>query len=305
MVPRPIGQPRPVSRRCAAHRRQSRRCDPQRRDTRRCHPRPDPRDWRARIKYEDRLPDFIDPEDGLRAPTNEAFGLRAGVTTLEEARRFTAGRGFICKDTSVRALMADYRDKKVAELEKAKAAGGADGLSGASMLWRASKHERSPNVRLTCEKIRLSTLGDRDRPEETIGRLLLIFDSPTLPLRHVTIQRLYADDAHAAARAAFIAADEAMRATFGEPTITRSEPPAEGEMFPNVTPIRRDWHFVDLHVKVSALRLKNGVTVYEEIGVPHPVRPDAPVWKADAANAPAAPAPGAPAAAAPTAPTAP
>ncbi|MCB9529434.1 MAG: hypothetical protein H6701_13800 [Myxococcales bacterium] len=244
--------------------------------------RPDPLDWRARIKYEDRLPAFIDPPEGQRAPTHDAFGLAVGAATLDDVKRWTTERGLICKDTSVRALMADYRDQKVAEMEKAKAAGGADGTSGASWLWRASKHERSPNVRFTCEKVRLSAIGDRTRPEESVGRLLLIFDSPDHPLRHVTIQRTYPDDAHAAARADFIAADEAMRARFGEPTITRAEPPAEGAEFPNVTPIRRDWHFADLHAKVSALRLKNGVTVYEEIGVPFPVRPDAPVKPAAA-----------------------
>lgn len=236
----------------------------------------DPKEWRAHVELTDELPAFTDPPDGPRAPSNDAFGLTIGVTTFEAAQAFVRDRGLICADTSVRAMMANARDKKAAEIAKARAEGDADGMSGASWLWRSTKHERSPHVRLTCEKVRLAVLGDRERPEDTVGRLLLMFDSPDLPLRHVTIQRLYADDAHAAARQAFIDADAAMRAKYGEPHLTRRDPPAAGEMFESVTPVRRDWKFADLHAKVSALRLGSGVTIYEEIGVPGPIRPDAP-----------------------------
>lgn len=236
----------------------------------------DPTDWRSHVAHVDALPAFTEPPDGPRAPSSDAFGLVVGVTTLREAEAFVRDRGLICADTSVRAMMASARDEKAAQIAEARAHGAADGLSGASWLWRSTAHERSPHVRLTCPRVRLALLGDRARPQDTVGRLLLMFDSPDHPLRHVTIQRLYADDAHAAARRAFIDADAAMRATFGEPHIARRDPPAEGEVFAKVTPVRRDWTFADLRVKVSALRLDRGVTIYEEIGVPYPIRPDAP-----------------------------
>lgn len=239
----------------------------------------DPKDWRSHVEYTDVLPEYTEPADGPRAPSNDAFGLKIGVTTLEQAQAFVRERGLICADTSVRKMMETMRDNKAAEIAKARAEGDADGMSGASWLWRSTKHERSPHVRLTCEKVRLAVLGDRERPQDTVGRLLLMFDSPQLPLRHVTIQRLYGDDAHADARQAFIDADAAMRAKYGDPHLTRRDPPAEGEMFEKVSPVRRDWKFADLHAKVSALRLGSGVTVYEEIGVPPPIRPDAPARK--------------------------
>lgn len=246
----------------------------------------DPKDWRTHVHHEDTLPAFTDPPEGARAPSNDAFGLRVGETTFEQAEAFVRARGFICADTSVRALMEKARDKKAAEIAQARAEGDADGMSGASWLWRSTRHERNPHVRLTCEKVRLAVIGDRARPEDTVGRLLLMFDSAALPLRHVTIQRLYGDDAQAAARQAFIDAEAAMRARFGAPSQTRHAPPAAGEAFPNVTPIHREWNFADLQAKVSALRLANGVTLYEEIGVPLPVRADAAARGEAAAKAP-------------------
>lgn len=238
-----------------------------------------PLDWRARIEYEDKLPAFTEPAEGPRTPTAEAFGLRVGQTTLEAARQFVAQRGMTCKDTSARALMAAYRDKKVAELEEAKARGEADGTSGASWLWRATKHENNPGVRLACEKVRLSLIGDRPRPEETIGRLLLIFDSPKHPLRHITIQRSYPADTPEPARAALIASEAAMIERLGPPSVTRLPVPAEGQPFAKMASVRRLWTFGDLEAKVSAFRYDQSITVYEEIGVPWPVRADAPTRK--------------------------
>ncbi len=236
----------------------------------------DPLDWRARFDYEDVLPEYIEPDDAPRAPVKSAFGFSPGQQSLAEVERWITQRKLICKDTSVRAMMADYRDKKVAEIRKAQAEGNADGASGASWLYRSTKHEKNPQVRLVCEKVRMSIIGDRERDDLGPGRLMFIFDSEDQPLRRIILQRRYADDAHAAARKTFTEAEAAMRAALGEPAVARGTLPAEGEEFVRNRSIRREWAFADIGAKVSALRLKNGVTIYEEFGVPSPVRPDAP-----------------------------
>ncbi len=239
-------------------------------------PAADPLDWRARFEYEDRLPEFVEPEAGPRAPTNAVFGLEIGKSSLDEVTAWTKKRGFICGDTSVRALMARYRDKKVAEIEAAKAAGDADGASGASWLYRSSDREKNPQVRLTCERVELARIGDRERPEGVMGRLLFIFDSAKLPLRRVVVQRRHTEDDHGPVRAAFAQAEEALTGRLGEPATVKAALPGEGEAFAMMRPYRRHWQFSDLEAKVSALRLKNGVTLYEEVGVPWPVHSDAP-----------------------------
>lgn len=239
-------------------------------------PKADPLDWRARFDYEDQLPEFVDPGEGPRAPTNDAFGLNVGASTLDEVKAWVARRKLVCSDTSVRALMARYRDKKVAEIKAAEAAGEADGTSGASWLYRSSKHEKNPQVRLACENVPLDRIGDRARPEGALGRLLFIFDSAAHPLRRVVVQRRHTEADHAPLRAQFVAAEEALTGLFGEPETVKQPLPAEGESFAMMRPYRRHWRFADLEVKVSALRLKSGVTLYEEVGVPWPVRADAP-----------------------------
>jgi len=75
-----------------------------------------------------------------------------------------------------------------------------------------------------------------------------------------------------------------MRAVFGEPGEVKHPAPAEGEAFVLIRSYRRMWRFADLEAKVSALRLKNGLTIYEEVGVPWPVRADAPVLAPTAAK---------------------
>lgn len=235
----------------------------------------DPLDWRGRFDYEDRLPEFVEPADGPRAPGHAAFGLKIGESTMKDVETWVAQRQFVCSDTSVRALMARYRDKKVAEIKAAQAAGDADGASGASWLYRSSDKEKNPQVRLACENVRLDRIGDRDRLEGATGRLLFIFDSPTLPLRRVVVQRRLTGDDHGPLRQQFVAAEAALTALFGEPEV-KQPLPAEGEPFAMMRPYRRDWHFTDLEAKVSALRLQSGVTLFEEVGVPWPVRADAP-----------------------------
>ena len=237
---------------------------------------PDPREWRNRVKYEDVLPDFTEPGPGPRGPQVSAFGLEVGRTTLAQARHWIADRALACKDTSPRALMANYRDEKANALVEAQAEGKVDGIAGASYLYKTSKHEKSPQVRLSCERVRFAVLGDRPRPEDQLGRVLLIFDSESLPLRHIALQSRVPAAEHARARQWFIEAEAAMGRALGEPTIRRGEVPAEGAELAPLLSLRREWKFADLEAKVSALRYGKDVTVYEEVGVPWPVRPTAP-----------------------------
>lgn len=225
--------------------------------------------------YEDELPTFAEPGEGEKAPSTEGMGQVVGVTKLEEARTWARARGIQCEDTSPRALMTRMREHKQAELEQARAEGkGADAVSGASILYKRAKHEKNPQVRLSCEEAAAGAIGDR--PREGQGRLLLVFDSAGHPLRHVSFQRRYED--HAAAVADVKAMLAHYGARFGAPTST-GEPLPEGEAptFPKFKPVLSEWKFRDLAVKVSALYTGGKtVSVSESIEVPWPVRSDAP-----------------------------
>ncbi|MCA9541371.1 MAG: hypothetical protein KC620_20865, partial [Myxococcales bacterium] len=219
----------------------------------------------------DVLPEFTEPGDGPRGPATTLIGLAPARSTYAEVQAWIAKKGLSCKDTSPRALMADMRDKQVAKMREAEAKGDADGASGASWLYRVTEYDKQPGVRLACEDVALDKLGDRERPAHT-GRLLLIFDSKALPLRHIAVQRHYQATEQAAARADFLATEAALTAALGKPTEVRTEVPAEGAEFVMLKPVRRDWKFADLQGKVSILRLNHGLSLFEEVGVPWPVR---------------------------------
>lgn len=240
--------------------------------------------WRAWMMYggnrdETVLQEFQEPGDGPRAPSAEGFGVKVGTTTLEEVNALAAARGWRCEDTSVRALMQKMRENKRKELAEKKAAGEeVDEESGASWLNKRSPKERNPQVRLACADTRADAIGDRERPTAQ-GRLLFVFDSPELPLRHASYRRLHRD--HEGARQDFEAALASMKAGYGEPTDSvgevLAEPDEDGALFPKLQPIKREWNFSDVQVKVNALNFgKRGVDILESVEVPLPVRPDAP-----------------------------
>lgn len=224
--------------------------------------------------WEDKLPEFTDPTAGARSPHTSLGGLRIGFSTLEESRQHLEKLGYVCRNASVRAMMGQMRERKVAEIEKVKAEGGdPDGVSGASWVNRQTKHEKNPQVRLACDKVDISRLPDRERPSAT-GRVLALFDSETLPLRRLVINRGFADAA--SARADLLASIDYHAGRFGAPHLANGAVPAEGEKFTPYGLVRREWHYVDADVKVSVLDLGRGPRVTEEVGVPWPVRPDAP-----------------------------
>lgn len=234
---------------------------------------------RRRAAEEIVLPTYADPGPGPRAPSSRAFGLDVGRSNMDAVNALVAERGLECSDTSVRAMMKKMREDKRKEIEEKKARGEeVDETSGASWLNKESPKEKNPQVRLSCPDTASAALADRERPTAR-GRLLLIFDSPEQPLRHVSYRRLHRDQQ--AALADFQSALAAMTAVYGPPSESIGEvsgtPDAKGDLFGYLQPIKREWHFSDVEVKVNALNFgRRGVDLLESVEVPSNIRPDAP-----------------------------
>jgi hypothetical protein len=145
---------------------------------------------------------------------------------------------------------------------------------GSGGTTRASDARKpNPQLRLSCPDVSANQLPDRTRHSAT-GRWLFVFDSPKLPLRHVSWRRRHVD--HDDARQDLEATVDAVRRTFGDPTRV-SEAPAQGAKFKLLTPYKWEWRFADIRVEVSALHYgRRGVDVLEAVEVPWPIRPDAP-----------------------------
>ncbi|MCA9657787.1 MAG: hypothetical protein KC486_05545 [Myxococcales bacterium] len=217
--------------------------------------------------------EFRDPEPGPRAPDSAAFGAVIGATSYAEIQKLTEARDLHCKDTSVRAMM----DAKRAAERKKQEEEGADAVSSASWMNKKSKREKNPQVRFACPKVTSELFTDRERPRSR-GRLLYVFDSEELPLRHASYQRSHHN--HDAAIADYRDAVAAATAIYGEPTESRGEIPeagADGKIdFPQGRSLETRWDFSDLTVRVTAIHFGRKVTVGERVEVPHGVRPDAP-----------------------------
>jgi hypothetical protein len=219
--------------------------------------------------------EFEEPGPGPRAPTSAAFHAQIGVSDYAAVQALTQELGLRCGDTSIRAQMQSVREKKS---EEARAAGKSeDAISSAS--WnKPSKREGLPQIRFSCGKVDSTAVDERERPASA-GRLLYVFDSEDLPLRHTSYQRT-----HATAALAFADVNEAlahMKSVYGEPTKTRHELPVPNEAgeveFELLDNIEFEWAFSDLLVKISAMRVNpTSVTVGERVEVPIGIRPDAP-----------------------------
>jgi hypothetical protein len=234
--------------------------------------------YRVQKMNADVLPEFLEPGEGMRAPSSSALGVRVGTTPLADVEGLIAIWGLTCRDTSMRALMGEQRDKKKAEIENAKARGDdVDGISGASLIDYRSPKERNPQVRLSCENTANSKLKDRPR-EESAGRVLFIFDSPKHPARHVSYRRQHQN--HPLARDDLAETVNYYVDLFGKPQVTSKLPPIEDDgsvRFPTVTPYKFEWQFADLRVRVEGMSFgKRGVDVNEVVEVPWPVRANAP-----------------------------
>lgn len=273
--------------------------------------------WRMTHRPPDvTLPTFTEPSSQPRAPSSEGLGVKVGFTKLAEVKELLNQRRLTCEDTSARALMMQARERKKKEREEKEAKGiEVDAVSSAS-LNKKSQMEKNPQVRLTCNDVTAASLGDRVRPSAT-GRWLFVFDGPELPLRHVSYRRVHAEQNEALAD--FDAAVQAMTARFGPPHVRTGEigatmavPAAETsggsitaqkeggekgtdqltqtEIFPKLTPLKRQWNYSDIQVKVDLINYgKRGIDLLESVEVPWPVRPDAP--SLPSGSLPPAPAP--------------
>ncbi len=229
----------------------------------------------------DELPAFIEPGEGPRAPSTRFLGFDIGRMTLEQARAKIAQLRLDCRDTSVRALMRHAREVKIAQAE----ARGEDPDAVASASWnRPSPRERNPQVRMSCDDVNLHTLDPR-YPDGLEGRFLLVFDSEALPLRHVSVRRSAPESEMRGALVDARMSATAMTEMLGEPAETRGalasdfvEPDGGEGAYPLVSGAY--WRFADFEAEVSVTKIPGTITINEGIGVPTPIRPDAPARSA-------------------------
>lgn len=228
-------------------------------------------------KLVDELPLFTEPASGVKSPTARAFDFEVGTSVLADVQRSLTLISSTCLDTSMRALMEAARKAKREEIAAAQLSGaGTDSVTGASMVNYRSKKERNPQVRLSCEAVPGSRL--KDRPRQGTGRLLLVFDSPKHPLRHVSYSRSFPSIDEGTALSEFLSAREAMTFLYG--------PPQEGLGHEVRSPLARyesyssDWSFADVRASLRLMNMGNGsLSLAETVEVPWPVRADAPQLK--------------------------
>jgi hypothetical protein len=216
------------------------------------------------------LPEFEEPNASVpRAPIHVAFGVEIGAIQVEDLMPTLRERGLECDDTSVRAAVEKLREYKRTQLAEAD---DPDAVSGASILYKRSKKETNPQVRLACDDANLSVL-EPGRPSVE-GRALFIFDSPEHPLRHVSIRRTYTQS-----EAAMLDLREAVaryERDYGEPHSRRGEIPAVGSAPAKPGPVRLEWRYADLFVEISSNSFGKMISIDERVEVPWPIRADAP-----------------------------
>lgn len=211
------------------------------------------------------LPEFEQPDpDMARAPSSAAFGVEVGAVTLDALLTELDARGIDCEDTGMRASMKRLREYKREQLEDAD---DPDAVSGASILYRRSKKERNPQIRLACEVDSLAAI-EPGRPR-VAGRALFVFDSPEHPLRHASLRRSYQTS-----EAAMLDLRESVaryEAIYGEPSSRRGTIPLAGDAPAKPEAIRVQWRYADLLVQVSATSFGKLISIDERVEVPWPI----------------------------------
>ncbi len=230
---------------------------------------------------ETELPAFVEPDATLpRAPTSLGFGIVIGATDVEQLDRRLGELGVVCDDTGVRAIVQKMRENKATELA---ASTDPDAVTGASIMWRRSKKEKNPQIRLSCQVESIEALDPTRKPSPK-GRVLFVFDSPEHPLRHASMRRNH--PGRASAVRDLQAAVEIYRAQYGEPTEIRGViPEFEEELLDRLQPIAVQWRYRDLLVEVTLHDFGKSISVDERVEVPWPVEADAPARTAEPALA--------------------
>ena len=241
--------------------------------------------WRARVQAASRFtpPVFVEPAPGPRAPRTEFLGARFGASRPADVSRVMDSWGVRCADRSVQTLMKELRERKREEIARAASPTGrsADAVSGASVVSRRTARDDNPQVRLSCESVASSLLGDRKRPASS-GRVLFVFDTADSVVRHASYQRNHAGWREALAD--FTSAREALLSRLGPARELAPGHPAgapEADALPKYGRRAVQWRFADLVAEVSVVNLgQRGFSVSESVEVPLPVRADAPCWHA-------------------------
>jgi hypothetical protein len=193
---------------------------------------------------------FSEPELGRRSPVQQAFGFQVGRTTLAQAKARLSALGIACRDASP--------------------GGSVDVVSAASKT-----RSDVVQVRLACEDVSATSIRDRAR-RPAVGRLLLIFDDATRPLRHVSFDRVRSD-----AKEALADFEDTLRVLskiHGTPGGRSQKRAAESSArLGKLAPVWATFGYSDLLAKVSILDMgRRGILVSEIVEVPWPVRADAP-----------------------------
>jgi hypothetical protein len=230
----------------------------------------------ARRHIADVLPAFTEPGPGPREQDARALGFVVGTTSLQQTQDQLDQFGITCADTSMRALMHQAREQIRQQMQARRARGeDPDAVTGASRVNYRSPKEANPQVRLACNDVPASKLTDAARAPGS-GRLLLVFDSPRHPLRHVSFERTVPADVSPTALAEFQAARHRLTDRLGPPTSNRTAAADTGEL-PWLSPQDVRWTFADLEARVSAINYgPRGVVLSEVVEVPWPIRADAP-----------------------------
>ncbi len=224
-------------------------------------------------------PVFIDPPPGPKAPHRRAFGVAdLGRMTVHEAEETGKQYRLDCQHASMKALLARMRSRTASRAHGE----GLDAVSSASQA-KLNAHVDTPQVRLSCEGRRFVPFPDRKRDASIVGRVLFVFDSEAHPLRHMSYRQRFRDTETAlvdirAARSAF-------EAQFGPPHKTRGRLPVlGGERDVQLRTFERVefvWQYSDLKLTVSLMGLgQAGVSVYESVEIPWPVRAQPRVFEA-------------------------
>ena len=226
--------------------------------------------WQWHTFIEAQQPSFIERPEGQRASRLETvLGMRIGATTVAQMKAAT--RFLSCEDRSISVVMIRGLERAAAELE----ARGENNWRFRIYAW-LNPHGRNPQVRFECRLEQGESFGIKGALDE--GRMILVHDGPTLPLRHTSIQRTWWNEE---ATLADLTASHT-RLSDDHPGASPVPNPHLAELdgdgpFAELTPYTWEWRWTDLRIELTAIRYAGSrFVVTETIEVPWPVRSDAP-----------------------------
>lgn len=230
------------------------------------------------------LPTYVDPPEGPRAPSTDAWPFRVGWSRRAEVDAWIGKQALRCEDRSVATIMRAYREQQLAAHEAKLARGETDAISTAS-LKRPSPKEQIPQVRLACDAVAASQLGADAPRYAPRGRLLFVFDDRDKPVRSVSFDRIFPPADGSAVALDWLDRKAKWTAKFGAPPHIDGREPTGDAPLHRYEQVKATWRFVDLEVNLTAMGTGVlGISVSETVEVPMPVRADAPQRHAAASS---------------------